>query len=138
MSSNKKLLSLAFAFAALPCSGAFAAGGTCSVSLTQDPLVMRLGKDEFRIAFGLDASSCRDGGCSGSIRYDTTWETEDGARMTEQKTVSFAIPEGAERSLSVDRSYFDTAEAEHTTKVVGVDVSRISCDGAPRTGLASR
>ena len=138
MSSKKKLLSLAFAFAALPCSGAFATEGTCSVSLTQDPLVMRLGKDEFRIAFGLDASSCKDGGCSGSIRYNTTWETEDGSRMTEQKTVTFAIPEGAERSLSVDRSYFDTAEAKHTTKVVGVDVSQISCEGAPQTGLASR
>ena len=138
MSSKKKLLSLAFAFAALPCSGAFASEGTCSVGLTQDPLVMRLGKDEFRIAFGLDAASCKDGGCTGSIRYNTTWETEDGTRTTEQKTVSFAIPEGAERSLSVDRSYFDTAEAKHTTKVVDVDVAQISCDGAPQAGLASR
>ena len=34
--------------------------------------------------------------------------------------------------------YFDTAEAKHTTKVVGVDVSQISCAGAPQTGLASR
>lgn len=138
MSSKKKLLSLAFAFAALPCSGAFATEGTCGVGLTQDPLVMRLGKDEFRIAFGLDASSCKDGGCTGSIRYNTTWETEDGVRTTEQKTVAFSIPEGAQRSLSVDRSYFDTAEAKHTTKVVGVDVSQINCDGAPATGLASR
>jgi len=139
MKSTKKLLSLAFAFAALPCSAALAAeGGTCSVSLTQDPLVMRIGKDEFRIAFGLDAASCKDGGCSGSIRYDTTWETEDGVRSTEQKTVSFDIPEGAERSLSVDRSYFDTAEAKHTTKVVGVAVSQINCDASPKTGLASR
>jgi hypothetical protein len=135
---KKKLLSLAFAFAALPCTGAFASEGTCSVSLTQDPLVMRIGKDEFRIAFGLDAASCKENGCSGSIRYNTTWETEDGVRSTEQKTVAFHIPDGAERSLSVDRSYFDTAEAKHTTKVVGVDVSQISCDSQPQTGLASR
>jgi hypothetical protein len=138
MFSKKKLLSLAFAFAALPCTGAFASEGTCSVSLTQDPLVMRIGKDEFRIAFGLDAASCKETGCAGSIRYSTTWETEDGIRSTEQKTVAFNIPDGAERSLSVDRSYFDTAEAKHTTKVVGVDVSQISCDGSPQTGLASR
>jgi len=138
MFSKKKLLSLAFAFAALPCTGAFASEGTCSVSLTQDPLVMRIGKDEFRIAFGLDAASCKETGCTGSIRYNTTWETEDGIRSTEQKTVTFHIPDGAERSLSVDRSYFDTAEAKHTTNVVGVDVSQITCDGAPQTGLASR
>ena len=138
MLSKKKLLSLAFAFAALPCTGAFAAEGTCSVKLTQDPLVMRMGKDEFRIAFGLDAGSCKGTGCTGSIRYNTTWETEDGVRSTEQRTVSFDIPDGAERSLSVDRSYFDTAEAKHTTNVVGVDVSQISCDGAPQTGLATR
>jgi len=138
MNGKKKLLSLAFAFAALPCSGAFAAEGTCSVGLTQDPLVMRLGKDEFRIAFGLDAKSCMESGCTGTIRYNTTWETEDGTRTTEQKSVTFNIPENAERSLSVDRSYFDTAEAQHTTKIVGVDVNQISCDDAPKTGLASR
>jgi len=138
MKTRLKMLSMALALAALPAIGANAAEGTCSVNLTQDPLVMRIGKDEFRIAFGLDASSCKDGGCSGSIRYNTTWETDDGVRSTEQKTVAFNIPDGAERSLSVDRSYFDTAEAKHTTKVVGVDVSQISCAGAPQTGLASR
>ena len=138
MSCKMKLLNLAFAFAALPCTGAFATEGTCSVSLTQDPLVMRVGKDEFRIAFGLDAASCKDSGCRGTIRYNTTWETEDGIRSTEQKSVTFNIPDGAERSLSVDRSYFDTAEAKHTTKVVGVDVNQISCEGKTQTGLASR
>lgn len=138
MKTKTKLLSLAFALVALPSAGAFATEGTCSVNLTQDPLVMRIGKDEFRIAFGLDAASCKDSGCTGSIRYNTTWETEDGVRNTEQRTVAFNIPNGAERSLSVDRSYFDTAEAQHTTKVVGVDVSQINCDGAPQSGLASR
>jgi hypothetical protein len=52
--------------------------------------------------------------------------------------VAFDIPAGAERSLSVDRHYFDTAEAQHTTSVVGVDVEQISCDGSKATGLASR
>jgi hypothetical protein len=138
MRTKMKMLSMAFGLVALPGIGAHAAEGKCSVNLSQDPLVMRIGKDEFRIAFGLDAKSCRNGGCAGSIRYNTTWETDDGVRSTEQKTVAFNIPEGAERSLSVDRSYFDTAEAKYTTKVVGVDVSRISCEGAPQTGLASR
>ena len=136
MGLKKKLLSLAFALATLPVGAASAGEGTCSVSLTQDPLVMRLGKDEFRIAFGLDASACKDTGCSGSIRYSTTWETEDGVRNVEQKTVAFDIPPGAERSVSVDRSYFDTAEGRHTTNVVGIDVSQIRCDVAPQ--LASR
>jgi len=135
---RNKLMSLMFAMAALPAAGAYAAPGTCSVNLSQDPLVMRVGKDEFRIAFGLDAGACKDAGCSGSISYDTTWETEDGVRSTEGKTVTFNIPDGAERSLSVDRSYFDTAEAKHTTRVVSVNVSRISCDGSAQTGLASR
>jgi hypothetical protein len=134
---KRKVLGLAFALAAIPGAAAFAED-TCSVSLTEDPLVMRLGKDEFRIAFGLDAASCKGAGCSGSIRYNTTWETEDGVRSVEQKTVSFDIPPGAERSLSVDRGYFDTAEARHTTNVVSIDVSQIHCDGAPHTGLASR
>ena len=134
MSTKMKLLSLAFAFAALPAGAAFANEGSCSVNLTQDPLVMRLGKDEFRIAFGLQASGCNGGGCTGSISYNTTWETEDGSTTTERKTVSFAIPEGAERSLIVDRSYFDTTEAQHTTKVVAVDVAQIGCD-VPKSGF---
>lgn len=134
---KSKFLSIAFVLAALPTAGAFAQG-TCNVSLTQDPLVMRLGKDEFRIAFGLDAATCHDGGCSGSIGYTATWETEDGARSSEHKTVAFDIPGNAQRSLSVDRSYFDTAEAMHTTKVVSVDVDRISCDVKPESAVASR
>lgn len=133
-----KFLTIAFALAALPAASAFAEGGQCNVSLTHDPLVMQIGKDEFRIAFGLDSGSCKEAGCSGSIRYNTTWETEDGQRMTEQKTVAFEIPDGAQRSISVDRSYFDTAEARHSTKVVGVDVAAISCDGSSEAGLASR
>jgi hypothetical protein len=137
MKSTKSVSAIVLALCALPCAGAFAAD-SCRVSLTQDPLVMRIGKDEFRIAFGLDAGACTQTGCSGTIRYNTTWETEDGQRSTEQKSVSFEIPNGAQRSISVDRNYFDTAEAQHTTKVVSVDVDRISCGDSAQTGLASR
>ncbi|HZX90226.1 MAG TPA: hypothetical protein VFE67_06260 [Rudaea sp.] len=135
---RKKLSTLALALVALPFCSAFAAPATCGVALTQDPLVMRVGKDEFRIAFGLDAAACRESGCSGSIRYDATWQTDDGQQSTERKTVAFDIPAGAERSLSVDRHYFDTAEAQHMTQIVGVAVDRISCDSAERSSLASR
>jgi len=135
---RKKFSTLVLALSVLPFGSAFAAPATCGVSLTQDPLVMRVGKDEFRIAFGLDAASCRENGCSGSIRYDTTWQTDDGQQSIERKTVAFEIPAGAERSLSVDRHYFDTAEAQHTTQIVGVAVDQISCDSAERSSLASR
>jgi len=135
---REKLSSLLLALCVLPLGTAFAAPATCGVSLTQDPLVMRLGKDEFRIAFGLDAATCRDSGCSGSISYNATWQTDDGQQSTERKTVAFDIPAGAERSLSVDRHYFDTAEAQHTTQIVGVAVDQISCDSGDRSSLASR
>jgi len=135
---RKRLSGLLLALSVLPLGSAMATPVACSVSLTQDPLVMRVGKDEFRIAFGLDAASCHESGCSGSIRYDTTWQTDDGQRSTERKTVAFDIPAGAERSLSVDRHYFDTAEAQHTTQIVGVAVDRISCDSHDRSSVASR
>lgn len=138
MKRSNNIIAFALALAALPCASAVAADDSCKVSLTQDPLVMRVGKDEFRIAFGLDGASCKDSGCSGVIKYNTTWEAEDGTRSTEQKSVSFEIPNGAQRSLSVDRSYFDNGEARHTTQVVGVSVDRISCDGAAPKELASR
>ena len=135
---RKKFSTLVLALSVLPFGSAFAAPATCGVSLTQDPLVMRVGKDEFRIAFGLDAASCQESGCSGSIRYDATWQTDDGQQSTERKTVAFDIPAGAERSLSVDRHYFDTAEAQHMTQIVGVAVDQISCVSTDRSSLASR
>ena len=138
MKRTNKIIAFGLALAALPCAGAVAADNVCGVSLTQDPLVMRVGKDEFRIAFGLDGAACKDSGCSGVIRYNTTWEAEDGTRNTEQKSVSFEIPNGAARSLSVDRSYFDNGEARHTTKVVDVSVDQISCGGQSPKELASR
>lgn len=122
----------------LPWTCAFAQPGTCGVKLTQDPLVMRIGKDEFRIAFGLDAATCKDDGCSGQIKYKATWQAEDGTRNSEQKTVGFSIPSGAERSLTTDRSYFDNGEAQHTTQVVSVDVAEISCNADAAKDLADR
>src|SRR4030081_3028958 len=50
-----------------------------SVSLTQDPVIMRLNKDEFRIAFGINGERCGSNGCSGTIRYRVDWKTADGA-----------------------------------------------------------
>lgn len=131
---------MALAAALLPLASAVAATqGTCSVSLTQDPLVMRVGKDEFRVAFGLDGSTCKaSGGCSGTIRYNATWLAEDGTRSTERKAVAFEIPQGAERSLSVDRGYFDNGEAQHTTQLVEVGVEQIHCEAGANGELASR
>lgn len=128
---------IALALAALPCASAFAEDA-CKVSLTQDPLVMRVGKDEFRIAFGLDGAACQGSGCNGTIAYDTTWQDENGNRTTERHSVSYTIPNGAQRSLSVDRNYFDDGEAQHTTDVVSVSVDKISCGDAAKSELASR
>jgi hypothetical protein len=110
---RKKFSTLLLSLSVLPFGSAFAAPATCGVSLTQDPLVMRVGKDEFRIAFGLDAASCHESGCSGSIQYDATWQPDDGQRITERKTVAFDIPAGAERSLSVDRHYRYSERSTH-------------------------
>ena len=118
-------------FASLSVATFAAESNACRVTLTQDPLVMRIGKDEFRIAFGLDGTTCRGTGCSGVIKYRATWQAEDGTRNTEDKAVRFDIPQDAERSLTVDRSYFDEGEAQHTVEVVNVDVAQINCSSAP-------
>ena len=89
-----------------------------SVSLTQEPLVMRLNKDEFRIAFGINGEQCAPKGCSGSIR----------------KQVNYTVSPYAGHTIAVDRQYFDTAEGEHTTDVVYVRVDMITC----HHGVASR
>jgi hypothetical protein len=101
------------------------------VSLTQDPLVMRLNKDEFRIAFGINGERCGANGCSGMIRYRVDWKTADGATRSEIKHVSYAVAPRARGTIAVDRQYFDTAEGQHTTDVVKVSVDAITCrDGA--------
>jgi hypothetical protein len=101
------------------------------VSLSQDPLIMRLNKDEFRIAFGINGERCGANGCSGMIRYRVDWKTDDGATRSEIKKVSYTVAPRTRRTIAVDRQYFDTAEGQHTTDVVKVSVDAITChDGA--------
>jgi hypothetical protein len=110
-----------------------AQAAVAAVSLTQDPLVMRMSKDEFRIAFGIDAGRCTSG-CYGVIRYRVSWRAEDGTTGSELKQVAYAVAPHAPRSIAVDRQYFDTAEAQHTTEITQVSIDRITC----RPGAASR
>jgi hypothetical protein len=114
-----------------------ALGGTAdspsgrSASLTQDPLVMRLSKDEFRIAFGVNAPGCASNGCSGVIHFRVKWKTEDGTVISEFRRVSYNVLPHSSRTMTVDRQYFDTAEGAHTTDVIKVTVDTITClDGA--------
>ena len=101
------------------------------VSLTQDPLIMRLNKDEFRIAFGINGERCGANGCSGMIRYRVDWKTADGATRSEIKNVSYTVAPRTRRTIAVDRQYFDTAEGQHTTEVLKVTIDAITCrDGA--------
>jgi hypothetical protein len=102
-----------------------------SVSLTQEPLVMRLNKDEFRIAFGVSAEQCVAGGCNGVISYRVDWKTEDGTIRSARRRVNYAAPPGAARTVAVDHQYFDTAEGVHTTEIVKVRVDGLSCLDTP-------
>lgn len=110
-----------------------ALGGTAdspsgrSASLIQDPLIMRLSKDEFRIAFGINAQGCASNGCSGVIHYRVKWKTEDGTVMSEFRRVVYNVLPHSSRTMTVDRQYFDTAEGAHTTDVVKVTVDTITC-----------
>jgi len=108
-------------------SGSAAPALKRSVSLSQDPLVMRLDKDEFRIAFGLNAGRSASNGCDGVISYRVDWKTEDGTTRREAKQVNYTVLPGASRTITVDHQYFDTAEAAHTTDVVKVSVDKITC-----------
>lgn len=107
-------------------SGTAAPASERAASLTQEPLVMRLGKDEFRIAFGIDAAPFGSNGGNGVIRYRVDWKTEDGTTRSEIKRVNFAVPPGANRTITVDHQYLDTAERKHTTEVVKVSVEEIA------------
>ncbi len=112
---------------ALVCAAARLADATPLISLSQSPLVMRLSKDEFRIAFGINGEQCGEEGCHGLIRYRVDWRTEAGVTRSELKEVDFAVPPRSSRSITVDRQYFDTAEGAHTTEVVSVSVDLITC-----------
>ena len=104
-----------------------------SVSLSQEPVVMRLSKDEFRIAFGINAAPCAasEHGCSGVIRYRVDWKADDGTTRSEIKSVNYAVVPRSDRGLTVDRQYFDTAEGAHTTEIVKVSVDMITCVDGP-------
>ncbi len=112
---------------ALICVAGRLAQATPLISLSQSPLVMRLSKDEFRIAFGINGEQCGESGCHGLIRYRVEWRTEGGATRSEVKQVDFAVLPHSGRSIAVDRQYFDTAEGAHTTEVVNVSVDVITC-----------
>lgn len=120
---------------ALICVTAQAAQATPLISLSQTPLVMRLSKDEFRIAFGINGEQCAPNGCHGLIRYRVDWRTEGGVTRSELKQVDFAVSPRSARSITVDRQYFDTAEGAHTTEILKVSVDAITCfaDPDPRT-----
>lgn len=123
-----KMISLSLIAMAAWSAGANAAPpAERSVSLTQDPLVMRLNKDEFRIAFGINGERCGANGCSGMIRYRVVWRTADGTNRSEIKHVNYTVSPRASRTIAVDRQYFDTAEGQHTTDVVKVRVDAITC-----------
>jgi hypothetical protein len=133
-----KLLSL-MAMMTLSAAAAAAPPAERSVSLTQEPLIMRLNKDEFRIAFGINGERCGAKGCSGMIRYRVDWKTADGTTRSEIKHVNYTVSPRASRTIAVDRQYFDTAEGQHTTDVVKVRVDAITCldgDDARRAGIA--
>jgi hypothetical protein len=98
-----------------------------SATLVERPLVMRLSKDEFRIAFGLKAKNCEDSGCTGVINYRVEWRGDDGMTRSELRRVSYAVLPHYTRALTVDRQYFDTAEGAHTTDIVKVTVGNITC-----------
>jgi len=108
------------------------------VSLTQGPLVMRLSNDQFRVAFGINGDRCFPTGCRGSIRYRVIWSTEDGLTRSEIRKVSYAVAPKSRRSITVDRQYFDTAEGEHTTKIVSVIVDMITCRRGTEPRAAER
>jgi hypothetical protein len=134
---NTALFTLAIVISAAGAGSAAAAER--SIWLTQQPLVMRLSKDEFRIAFGIEAGPAAANGCHGVIRYRVDWKAEDGTMRSEIRRVNYTVSPRSSRSITVDRQYFDTAEAEHTTEVVRVSVDRITCLdlGGSRPQLAS-
>jgi hypothetical protein len=101
-----------------------------SISITHEPLVMRLNKDEFRIAFGINGEHCGANGGTGLIQYQVDWKIPDGTTRTERKHVSFTVSPLATHTIAVDRQYFDTAEGQHMTDVVKVRIDAITCVGS--------
>jgi hypothetical protein len=123
----KKLSLSLFTVLTLSAGASAAPAPEISVSLNQDPLVMRLSKDEFRIAFAINAERCVTNGCNGVIHYRVEWKTEDGTTRSEAKLVNYTAPPHANRAMTTDRQYLDTAESAHTTDVIKVSVDKITC-----------
>jgi hypothetical protein len=97
---------------------------------------MRVGKNEFRVAFGIRSAGCVAYGCRGAIRYHVKWKAEDGTIRSEIREVDYTVaPHSADRTIAVDRQYFDTAEGAHTTDVLEVTVDRITCHGNAESGV---
>ena len=113
--------------AMLASSAGVASATARSVTLSQSPLIMRLDKDEFRIAFGINGDGWGAAGCRGMIRYSVDWKTADGMTHRETKHVSYTVSPLARRTIAVDRQYFHTAEGQHTTDVLKVTVDAITC-----------
>ena len=113
-------LSVGDVFAATPAA-------TCAVEVTKDAVIIRMDKDEFRIAFGVSGDRCEQSGCAGVIRYKAAWRTENGQEAVDTKLLSYDIPNGANHSIAVDRHYFDTSEGKHTTDLVEVTIDDVSC-----------
>jgi hypothetical protein len=124
-----KMISLSLsAMVSMSAAAGVSAPPEYSVSLTQDPLVMRLNKDEFRIAFGINGEHCGANGCSGTVHYRVDWRTPDGALRSEIRHVDYTVAPNAGRTIAVGREYLDTAEGQHTTEVVKVSVDAITCN----------
>ncbi|HTV95578.1 MAG TPA: hypothetical protein VME42_06230 [Steroidobacteraceae bacterium] len=113
--------------AAAGAGASVAASADPAVSLVGSPLVMRLNKDEFRIAFGLEGAHCLRKGCNGSVLYRVHWKGSDGMLRSEAREVSYSVPPSARRTIAVDRQYLDSAEGAQRTEVVSVSVDRITC-----------
>lgn len=127
-----KTISLpAAALLCLTAGAAYAGAPGHSASLTHDPLVMRVSKDEFRIAFGIHAENCAANGCNGVIRYRVDWKAADGVTRTETRRVAYVVSSGAPRTIAVDRQYFHDGEGRDTTEIVRVKVDGITCVAAP-------
>jgi len=131
-----KLIPLSLIALAVTSAGAEPAS-KLEVSLTQDPVVMRLSKDEFRIVFGINGEKCAPSGCSGVIHYRVDWRTSGGeTRSSDLKQTRYSVSPLANRTISVDRQFFDTGEGQHTTDVVKVTVAKITCIGGTAERVA--
>jgi hypothetical protein len=130
MTSRSKILWLAATACA---ASALASPPQGAILLTGDPLVMRLNKDEFRIVFGIEATSCMPQGCDGAVQYRIDWRAADGTVRSEQKQVSYTVSPNAARTIAVDRQYLDTSEGAQP-----VDVVKVSVDAITRRDVARR